>query len=135
MTYIDKCLWDYKVNIAAIDWLKDEIANLSSLHGQSYEFRQGSGVSDPVGSLVSKCQYMEGKIRKLESMTRPITRMYDELSGDDMTESQMRQIFKLRFMDHESRNTVIRRLAISDATYTRRCKSLKRLARRYFGEV
>ena len=134
MTYIDKCLWDYKANIAAIDWLRDEIANLSSLHAQDYDFRQGSGVSDPVGNLVSKCQYMEGKIRKLESITRPITRMYEELSGSDMAESQMREILKLRFFDHESRSVVIRKMSISDATYIRRCSAIKGRARKYFGE-
>ena len=134
MTHIDRCLWDYKANLAAIDWLRDEIANLSSLHGQSYELHMGTGVSDPVGSLVIKCQAMECKIRKLESMTRPITRMYEELSGDDIREAQMREILKRRFFDHESCNAVIRTMAISDATYTRRCRTLKRLARRYFGD-
>ena len=46
----------------------------------------------------------------------------------------MREILKMRFFDHESRSAVIRKMSISDATYIRRCSSIKGRARKYFGE-
>ena len=132
---VDKYLWDYKSNVAAIDYLRQEMSNLMSVHGQSYEPQQGTmGISEPVANVVQRKMELERKIQHLESHVQPVARLYDELSVTDLAEAQMREILKLRFFNHESRNIVIRKMSISAATYVRRCKTLKRRAMAYFGE-
>ena len=132
---VDKYLWDYKANVAAIDYLRQEMSTLMSVQGQRYEHQQGTmAVSEPVANVVQRKMELELKIQHLESRVQPVARLYDDLSVTDLAEAQMREILKLRFFDHESRNIVIRKMSISDATYVRRCKTLKRRAMAYFGE-
>ena len=132
---VDKYLWDYKSNVAAIDYLRQEMSNLMSVHGQSYEPQQGTmGISEPVANVVQRKMELERKIQHLESHVQPVARLYDELSVTDLAEAQMREILKMRFFDHESRSVIIRKMSISDATYIRRCSAIKERTRKYFGE-
>ena len=37
MTYVERCLYEYKENVASIDVMTEEIADLRSVNGQNYD--------------------------------------------------------------------------------------------------
>ena len=54
MTYVERCLYDYKENLALIDTLKSEIEDLISVRAQNYESNTGGGQSNPVEAVMLK---------------------------------------------------------------------------------
>ena len=72
---------------------------------------------------------------KLERRTKPVEKLREDLCGSDLRIGQMREILKLRYVQHDSHEDVQRKMAVSRTTYWRRSRELLRMARRYFGDV
>ena len=133
MGYVERCLWEYRDNLAVIEYLREEIAELQSLRVQTYE---GGGVlrggaADPVSDVCAHVLKLEQKIGQLERMTKPVTLMQEALLGGDIRICQLREILRRRYFEHEGKDKVISGLCVSEATYFRRCSELKQLARKY----
>ena len=134
MGYVERCLWEYRDNLAAIEMMREEMAELQSLRVQTYAGGggQAKGVAaDPVLDVCERVLKLEQKIKRLERETTPITLMQETLLGSDIRICQMREILKLRYFEHESKDKVVSSLCVSEATYFRRCSELKQLARKY----
>lgn len=134
MGYVERCLWDYRDNLASIEIMREELSGLMSVHGQEFGSNVASGSADPVSRVCERVMRLESSIKKAEKMTVPITRMSEGLCGSDLRICQMRDVLRLKYFEHESKEAVIREAGISEKTYYRRCSEIKRLARKYFGE-
>lgn len=134
MGYIERCLWDYRDNLVSIEIMREELAGLTSVHVQDYGVKCANGSADPVSKVCERVMTLERNIKKAEKMTMPITRMSEGLCGSDLRICQMRDVLRLKYFEHESKEAVIREAGISEKTYYRRCSEIKRLARKYFGE-
>ena len=134
MGYVERCLWDYRDNLASIEIMREELAGLMSVHGHDFGGTDGNGIADPVPRVCERAMSLERTIKKAERMTVPITRMHEGLCGSDLRIHQMREVLRLKYFEHESKEVVIRKAGISETTYFRRCREIKRLARKYFGE-
>ncbi len=132
--YVERCLWDYRENLASIDMMREELAGLMSVQGHDYGGSEAGGSGDPVSRVCERAMTLERNIRKAEKMTVPITRMAEGLCGSDLRIHQIREVFRLRYFEHENKEMVIRTAGISEKTYYRRCSDIKRMARKYFGE-
>ena len=134
MNYVEKYLYDYKANVAELQALREELNDLVSLHGQSYESFNPSGEADPVANTVNRKIKLEKKIAVVEKRVKPVMRLIEDLKGSSICTSQMANILKLRYIQHEDKLLICRNLAISEATFWRRVRQLVKLAKRYFGK-
>ncbi len=135
MGYVERCLWDYRDNLASIEIMREELAGLMSVNGHDYGGSNAGVSGDPVSKVCERVMRLERNIKKAEKMTVPITRMAEGLCGSDLRIHQMREVLRLRYFEHENKETVIRTAGISEKTYYRRCGDIKRMARKYFGEL
>lgn len=131
MGYVERCLYDYKANVAEIEVLREELNGLMSLHGQSYEINNSQGESDPVANIVNQSTILEKKIAKLEKRVKPVDKLLSDLKGSSLKVQQMSGILKLRYIEHEDKEVIKKSLAVSEATFWRRVSDLIRLAKRY----
>lgn len=131
MGYVERCLWEYRENQGALILMREELSELKSIHGQNYSPHSTNGVSDPVSDVAHRVIVLERKIQQIEKRIKPVSRLKEALMGSEMRVHHMREILRLRYFEHESSETVIREMGISEATYFRRCGELKRLARKY----
>lgn len=131
MGYVERCLWEYRENKDALELMKEELKEMSSLHGQDYKIHTSNGVSDPVSDVTHRVMRLERQIAQVERLIKPVEKLEAYLCGNEMRVYHMREILKLKYFAHESGETVQKQLGISAATYFRRCGDLKRLARKY----
>ena len=132
MRYVERCLYNYRENLAMLQNLKAELMTLQSLHGASYEGHSINGVANPVFDVTARIISLEKKIMANLKRTRPVARLCGMLTCiHTLRHSQMAGILKLRYFRHYSVNRVIRELAISQPTYWRRNDELLRKAREY----
>ena len=122
MGYVERCLYDYKANVAEIEILREELNGLMSLHGQSYEINNSQGEGDPVANIVNQGLILEKKIAKLEKRVKPVDKLLSDLKGSSLKVQQDKENIK-------------QSLAVSERTLWRRTGELISLAKRYFGYV
>ena len=132
MNYVEKYLYDYKANVAELEALREELNDLVSLHGQSYESFNPSGEADPVANTVNRKIKLEKKIAVVEKRVKPVMRLIEDLKGSSLRAKQMSEILRLKYIEHEDRDVVKKTVAISDMTLWRRSRELISLAVRYF---
>ncbi len=136
MGFVNDCLWEYRDNLNIIELKKEELAELQSVSSQKYStFPPSDGnISDPIQRVFYLRQKLEHEIKAVERKTKPVTLMLESLSVRLMREYQMRKILEYRFFAHEPIDFVIRKLAISERTYRRRCREIRSIAHKYFYE-
>ena len=133
MGYVERCLYEYKANMALVEEIKEEIKHLMSLSSQGYEVVSRQ-INNPVAEVTMKVISKEDKIKRTEKKIRPVRKLYEDLKGTALYISQLREILELKYFEQESTEDIKRKLSISGATLYRRKKKLLRLARKYFGE-
>ena len=134
MTYVEKCLYEYKSNVAVLDYLREERKNLASIHGHNYENSSTPNSSDPVLTTVNLGMELERKIACVEKRIKPIARLLSDLTaGRSLRVQQLRDILCLKYIAHEDNQRVQEEMKVSVSTYWRRVRELLRLARKYFG--
>ena len=132
MTFIERCLYEYKANCAAVSAMKEELNGLSSVHAQSYEKHSINGVSDPVHEVTARVMSLEKRIANVERRTKPVEQLREDLNGSEARFQQMRELLELKYFEHESNSEAQRKMAVSDRTFRRRKRELLKLASRYF---
>ncbi len=136
MTFVERCLYEYKANKAAIEAISMEINELMSVRGYSYEgFSPNlNDISDTVFEVTSHKIQLEHKISKLERLTKPVEKLQADPCGTDFRFQQMRDILRLKYIANNRNDDVIAEMCISVPTYWRRVRELLRVAGKYFGE-
>ena len=130
--YVEKCLWEYRANLGMLEQLRYEIKNLRSVRGHSYEAHVQYGVSDAVADVVHKLLVLEKRIRRTEGDTEPVSRLHRDFEAGAYREKYMRDIFDMRYMEHQTVDYIMRALHISQPTYWRGKDALLHLAGKYF---
>lgn len=138
--FAEKCLYEYKKNIACLDILRDDLKvekSGTAVHAQNYQlsFNFTGEPSDPVQARLLKIGALEDKIRRLERYTKPITQLIKDLdTSEALDESDNKILLEiLRFMYFaKNKPKIIReKLILSERTFSiRRCE-LVRLAGDY----
>ena len=118
--YAEKCLYEYKQNLACLDILREDLrAEQSGLdvHAQNYDsVPMFAGTpSNPVQSRILRIEQIEGRIKKLERWTKPVGQMIENLKGAN-NEVLMR-ILKLMYFGQNPPDVVIRELKIARRTF------------------
>ena len=137
MTFVERCLYEYKANKAAIEAISMEINDLMSVRGCSYENYSPDShtVSDSVLEVTAMKMNLEKKIVRLQRLTTPVEKLRDDLSGNSLNTQQMREILVWKYIEHEGNERTQEKMAVSERTFWRRVRELLYLAKKYFGEV
>ena len=137
MTFVERYLYEYKSNKAAIEAISMEINDLMSVRGCSYENYSPDShtVSDSVLEVIAMKMNLEKKIARLQRLTTPVEKLRDDLSGNSLNTQQMREILVWKYIEHEGNERTQEKMAVSGRTFWRRVRELLYLAKKYFGEV
>ena len=140
--FAEKCLYEYKKNIACLDILRDDLKVEKSgtdVHAQNYQlsFNFTGEPSDPVQARLLKIEALEDKIRRLERYSKPITQLITDLNSPETLEESDNKILLgiLRFMyfGKNKPKAVQDELNLSEQTFFRRRREIVRMAGDYLG--
>ena len=134
MTCVERCLYDYKANMATIDVLTMEKNNLKSVYAQNYEGLLNKNISSPVEEVIDRVFSIEQKIMTVKRLTMPIEKLMIDLSGNDLCVQQMRELLIFKYINQEGNRITREKMAVSERTYRRRKSELLRIAKKYFYE-
>ena len=138
--YAEKCLYEYKRNVAALDVLREDlrVAKASyDVHAQNYQLSFGfSGEpSNPVEARLIKIEGLENKIKFLERCSKPITRLLSDLdSPENLSGSDnelLLNILKLMYFGKNKPSVIREELNICKRTFSLRRRELVNMAEAY----
>ena len=138
--YAEKCLYEYKRNIAALDVLREDLRVEkvgTDVHAQSYQLNFGFGgePSNPVESRLIKIENLENKIRILERYTKPVTQLMTDLNApENLIGSENKillDILKLLYFGKNTVEAILDELHIARRTFTRKRRDLVLLTADY----
>ena len=137
--YAEKCLYDYKRNLAGLEILREElrVVKASDVHAQNYQFVFGFGgqPSNPEETKLMKIESIEHKIQSLERITIPITKMISDLNAPENLRGSNHEILlnvlKLMYFGSNTPNVIMEELKISDRTFSRKRREIVFLAINY----
>ena len=130
--HAEKCLYEYKRNIAALDVLREDLRVEKAgtdVHAQSYQLNFNFGSpSNPVESRLIKIENLENKIRMLERYTKPITQLMTDLDApenlQDSDNELLLNILKLLYFGKNNINAILDELHIARRTFARKRRYL-----------
>ena len=136
--YAEKCLYGYKRNIACLKILREDLKIQragNDVHAQNYEMTLDftGEPSSPVHSYVVGIETLESRIQLLERRTKPITKLMEDLNGDNPKKADMKQILELMYFRGNQPKQVMTELKVSRRTFARRRNMLVRLTIDYLG--
>ena len=138
--YAEKCLYEYKRNIAALDVLREDLRVEkvgTDVHAQSYQLNFGfcGEPSNPVESRLIKIENLENKIRILERYTKPVTQLMTDLNApENLIGSENKlllDILKLLYFGKNTVEAILDELHIARRTFTRKRRDLVLLTADY----
>lgn len=138
--YAEKCLYDYKRNIAALDVLREDLRVEKAgtdVHAQNYQFSFGfNGTpSNPVEARLLKIENIENKIKMLERYTKPITQMIDDLTAPENLEGSdnniLMNILKLMYFGKNKPYVIRDELNICKRTFSLKRRELIDMVKGY----
>ena len=125
--YAEKCLYEYKRNLAALEVLRRDLIVEragSDVHAQNYQlnFNFGGEPSNPVQARLIKIETLEDRIKKLERVTQPITRLINDLNSDENLEGSnnkmLYEVLKLMYFGKNKPVSIRDELAISKRSFS-----------------
>ena len=134
MTFVERCLYEYKANVAAVEILTLEIENLMSVNGHKYDASMSNAIPDPVSDTAARKINLENKIVRLRQLIRPVEKLKADLAGNSLRIQQMREILVMKYINQEGNEHTQEKMAVSSRTFWRRVKELLQLAKKYFGD-
>ena len=136
--YAEKCLYGYMKNMACLKILRDDLKiqrEGNDVHAQNYERTLDftGEPSSPVHSYVVSLETLETRIKYLERLTKPITKLVEDLDGDSPKKADMKKILELMYFRENQPKQVMAEMKMPKRTFTRRREALVRLAIEYLG--
>ena len=131
--YVERCLWEYRENVAMREQLREFCKGLMSVRGHSYEAHIAGNVTNPVLDVTHKKLKLEARIAKIELRVKPVERLNADIANGAYNDRHIREVLKLRYMEHHSVDAVRDMLHISSSTYGRAKDRLLKVACKYFG--
>ena len=131
--YVERCLWEYRENLAMLERLYWLVSVARSVRGHSYEAHVAGNTTDPVADVVHRVMQLEKRIRKTYERVKPIERLNKDIAEGAHQDRYVREVLKMRYMEHVSVDTIRDELHISSSTYGRAKQKLLKIACKYFG--
>ena len=131
--YAEKCLYEYKRNVAGLRVLREDLRVMKSgldVHAQSYQMTIGfeGEVSNPVHARVVRIEGVEERIRKLERVVEPIKQLVEDITAPevlDYSENKgLIEILRLVYFGRNPIEAVIEELKITRRTFFRQRREL-----------
>ena len=131
--YAEKCLYEYKRNLAGLKVLREDLRVLQAgtdVHAQNYQLTFGfSGtVSDPVHARLVKIEKLEERIKWLERVTKPIELLMSDLTAPEVLEYSnskgLMEILRLVYFGQNPAEAVMEELKIARRTFYRQRREL-----------
>lgn len=140
--YIEKCLYNYCPNLARIEVLRFDLANLQrygDVHAQNYaqHTRTHGSHSDPPAEYESQCSRLDAEISRLMRITNPITLMLSHLdnpnAGDASRKKALKAVYHAVYEGGNPMDEASEILGMSRKTCYARRIELVRMAGEYLG--
>ena len=131
--YVEKCLYEYKRNVAGLKVLREDLRVLQAgldVHAQSYQLTFGfeGEVSNPVHARLVKIENVEERIRKLERVVQPIKQLIEDITAPEVLEYSdnkgLVEILRLVYFGRNPIDAVIEELKIARRTFFKRRREL-----------
>ena len=138
--YVEKCLYEYKRNIVALGVLHEDLRVEQAgtdVHAQNYQFTFSFGgePSNPVQARLIKIESIESRIQQLERVTKPITKLINDLDAPENLEGSNNkiifEILKLMYFGKNTSDAIIDELHISRRSFLRLRQDLVYMAMGY----
>lgn len=138
--YAEKCLYEYKRNIAALNVLREDLRVEragTDVHVQNYQFSFGFNgePSNPVEARLIKIESLERRIQQLERYTKPIENMMSDLDAPEnlsnSNNKMLLNILKLLYFGKNTVDDIIEEMNIAKRTFSRKRRELVFLASDY----
>ena len=131
--YAEKCLYNYKKNLACLDVLKEDLRverACTDVHAQNYQYSFGftGDPSNPLQNRIIKIENIEERIKILERCTKPITQLITDLNAPENLEGSenkiLLDILKYMYLGKNFPDAIIQELHITRRTFARRRRDL-----------
>ena len=131
--YAEKCLYEYKRNLACLEVLREDLRVEragSDVHAQNYQltFNFTGEPSNPVQARLMKIETLEERIRKLERWTKPITLLMNDLTSPESLDTshnkELYEVMKLMYFGKNPPDAIIEELRIARRTFYNRRREL-----------
>lgn len=125
--YAEKCLYEYKRNLACLNVLYDDLKVEKAgmdVKAQNYNnLPSGGEVSDPVSSRVQRIEQLEERIRYLERLTKPITTLIADLNSPDVLngsyKANLMEVLRLFYFGQNIIDVILEKLNLTKRTFFR----------------
>ena len=139
--FAERCLYDYKTNVARLEVLRADLRTLdalSSAKGQAYDALPCLGhLQDAVSARLERIENLEEDIRYLERRTGPIRCLYDDLRAGYVLEGSpktiLRGILELFYLGENTWQATAEELGLGRTSFFEKRKELVELTIRYLG--
>ena len=131
--YAEKCLYEYKRNLAALNILRDDLRVAQAdtdVRAQNYQLTFGFGgePKNPEEARMIKIEGIERRIQILERYTKPITQLMNDLNApenlDGSDNEMLIQILKLMYFGRNNPTAIMCELNIAGRTFSRKRREL-----------
>lgn len=126
--FAEKCLYEYKRNLACLGVLKEDLRVAEAdidVKAQNYQFQftTGGEVSNPVQARLIKIESLEERIQYLERYTGPITLMMKDLNTPEALNgsrnSDLLLLLRLMYFGGNSPDAIMAELNIARTSFFR----------------
>ena len=131
--YAEKCLYDYKRNVAGLRVLREDLRVVRAgldVHAQNYQCTLDftGAVSNPVHSRLVKIESIEERIRQLERYTRPIGQLIEDITAPEVLKysenKNLMEILRLMYFGKNPPDSVMEELKLGRRTFYRQRREL-----------
>ncbi len=131
--YAEKCLYEYKRNMACLDVLREDLRVLEAstdVHAQNYQyqFTETNEPSNPVEARQIKIEMLQDRIRRLERYTKPITKLIEDFTSPNVLSGSnneaMMEVLNLMYFGGNTPDVITDELKITRRTFFRRRREL-----------
>ena len=138
--YAEKCLYEYKRNIAGLKVLRDDLRvaqNGIDVRAQNYQytFNFTGEVSDPVHKRLARIEQIETRIKILERWTTPIKQLIEDLTAPEVQKYSenkiLSEILRLMYFGKNPSEAVMEELKIARRTFYKYRRELVNMAVSY----
>ncbi len=140
--YAEKCLYEYKKNLARLDVLCEDLRVLqcsSDVKVQRYDriFSTNGCPSDPVFNHIVKIESIEEEIQKIKRLTDPIDRMIRDFSAPEVLknsyQNKLLEILRYVYFGNNSWRDVAQEMHIGKSLFFHYKNELVKCAIDYLG--
>ena len=138
--YTEKCLYEYKRNLSAINVLREDLRVEragTDVHVQNYQLSFGFNgePSNPVEARQIKIDNLTERIQRLERYTQPVTQLIADLNAPENLKNSENKMFldilKLLYFGKNTVEDILYEMHIGRRTFTRKRRQLVLMALGY----